>query len=1118
MKKLEKTIKKRYYFFMLTIGIIIVSGVIVIDNSINSQNDDAHILNISGKQRYLSQGIDNQIFIIDRNKNKLSISDDLNKLKGLTNEFELSKRYLFTNNLKNGKNKIIDSLFKVLEPFHNKIVNSSRAILNNPEEGVIKKSLETISEAKNPFLITMEIIVNTYEKEAGIKQRKLKNTILFLAIISAIILIGEFLFVLMPAFKQLFQKNEKILEANNELSLSQNKIKANMLELTKLKTDLEIKEAYNKIFIEQAPTAIAMLDNNMCYMAVSQRWITDYKMEGREIIGSSHYDLFPEIGNEWKENHKKCLNGAIDVCDEALFPRADGSIQWIFWDVRPWYISEGNIGGLIMYTGDITHIKEKDQEKARIEKILESTNKVARIGTWELDLATDKYTLSNITCEILKVPEGFEAYSKESLYFYKEGKSRNKIIKSIKDLIEAGTSFDIELEMITLEGDTVWVRKIGQAEYNEGKCERLFGIFQDITSIKKAEQELYKVNADLKAIFNSGPIAIVSTDNNGIIKHFNHGAELLLGYSASEMVGLKEPEIYHSEEELVNFKDDIAKKYGKDPNGFNPYLELAQHDEYDTREWTYSRKNGSTFPVQLTLTAIKNDLGDKIGFLGVSYDISETKKNRDELLRKNQLLNFAEDITMMGHWQWDTVADKVIWSNNLYKIFELDEETINLKFNSYFDFVHPDDKQIVTDYFERAANDKKFHRFTHRIITTTGKIKTVQLLGEVFTNAKGEVIEMIGTGQDITQQKMAENKFRGLLESAPDAMVIVDGKGKIQLINKQAEKLFGYSAKELLEKPVEILIPERFTSNHKYMAFRDNFLSNPETRGMGHGKLLFGINKSGKEIPTQISLSPLQTEEGLLVSAAIRDITEQKLAERKIIEAKERLEVLANKLTNQNTQLADFAHITSHNLRAPVSNLNSLLDLYNVSESEEDKVILFEKFEKVIHHLTATLNTLVEAIKTKKDGSQIEDVSFDETLDKTKEILAAKIIKTGAIITNDFSKVNKISYNKIYLESIFLNLLENAIKYRSEERVPEIFIESEIEDGKIKIKFQDNGMGIDLERHGHKLFGLNKVFHRHPEAKGVGLFMAKVQIETMGGAISASSEVNKGTIFNINFN
>src|SRR5690606_2394981 len=109
---------------------------------------------------------------------------------------------------------------------------------------------------------------------------------------------------------------KEVIASNEELAISENKLKLNMLALSKLQRDLEARDEHNKIFIEQAPTAIAMLDKEMVYLAVSQQWIKDYKMEGQQIIGRSHYDVFPEISDDWKEKNQKCLNGAIDTCDE----------------------------------------------------------------------------------------------------------------------------------------------------------------------------------------------------------------------------------------------------------------------------------------------------------------------------------------------------------------------------------------------------------------------------------------------------------------------------------------------------------------------------------------------------------------------------------------------------------------------------------------------------------------------------------------------------------------------------------------------------------------------------------------------------------------------------------
>lgn len=878
------------------------------------------------------------------------------------------------------------------------------------------------------------------------------------------------------------------------------------------KKDSELREQYNKIFIEQAPTAIAMLDKDMRYIAVSQRWITDYKMEGKEIIGQSHYDLFPEIGEDWKANHQKCLKGAIDVCEEAPFKRADGSVQWIYWDVRPWYISEGEIGGLLMHTGDITPLKEREKERSRISEILEKTSEIARLGMWEANLKTKKVFWSQGVCEIHGVAEGYNPDLETAINFYKEGESREKIRIAVENAIQFGIPYDLEVELVTAKGDIIWTRAIGSGEFEDGECVRLYGIFQDINQRKLSEMALNKANAELEAIFNSKSVAIITTNDQGIVKHFNHGAEHLLGYSASEIIGTKVPGVFTIMEEVERFRQDLSQKYGKDP-----FKMMADNNEFDVREWTYIKKDGTKIAVQVTLSPIKNEDGEVLGSLTVASDISERKNIENELLRKNQVLNFAERLTMIGNWQWDTLTNKVIWSANLYKIFELDEQT-DLTYDTYFSFVHPDDMELVAKHVEDSMEAKKFPDLLHRIKLRDGTVKNIHLLAEMITDGAGQVVMLVGTCQDVTEQRMAEIKFRGLLESAPDAMVIVNEVGKIHIVNKQAEKLFGYSSKELIGQPIQKLIPNRLSADHQIHF--NQFFTNPKTRKMGEGRELYGMDKKGNEIPVQISLSPLKTEDGILVSSAIRDITAQKLAEGKIIQAKEDLEVFAKKLISKNSQLADFTHITSHNLRAPVSNLNSLLGFYKMSESEEERVDLFQKFETVINHLTTTLDTLVEALKIKSESTEdvLEDIELYSVLHKTKEILSAEIMRTGAVIVSDFSKMPKVKYNRIYLESIFLNLLSNALKYRSEDRVPKISIRSGIENGKGYLRFTDNGQGINLNRHGKKLFGLNKVFHRHPDAKGIGLFLTKMQVEALGGSITAESEVNVGTTFIINFN
>ena len=228
-------------------------------------------------------------------------------------------------------------------------------------------------------------------------------------------------------------------------------------------------------------------------------------------------------------------------------------------------------------------------------------------------------------------------------------------------------------------------------------------------------------------------------------------------------------------------------------------------------------------------------------------------------------------------------------------------------------------------------------------------------------------------------------------------------------------------------------------------------------------------------------------------------------------------ENLMDELTFQNQQLNDFASITSHNLRSPASNITALVASADENSTVDDYKMLFDMLKKVAQNLNDSLNQLMEVLHIKRKSVEKEMLAFAPLFDRTVDSLQGEIHRWEATITADFSQAPQITYSKIYLDSILHNLIGNALKYRSPERKPIVKVWTEQKNGHTYLHVSDNGLGIDLARHGSKLFGMHQIFHKHPEAKGVGLFMTKTQIESMKGKISVASEPGMGSTFTVMF-
>lgn len=273
------------------------------------------------------------------------------------------------------------------------------------------------------------------------------------------------------------------------------------------------------------------------------------------------------------------------------------------------------------------------------------------------------------------------------------------------------------------------------------------------------------------------------------------------------------------------------------------------------------------------------------------------------------------------------------------------------------------------------------------------------------------------------------------------------------------------------------------------------------------------VNPSGQPITHLRRLFPVYDSNGeltMLIGFGI-DITERKLLE-------EKQSVLVKQLSAQNTQLLDFCNIVSHNLRGPLINMSMLVSFTEESNDPEEIKLLVSKLSPVIESLNTTFNELVESIQVRQNLEiESESVVLKDTLQRALDGLEMEIERSGAEITIDMENAPTVNFPPKYLNSIFHNLISNALKYRSPDRPLKIEIRTRKNAGSILLTVKDNGLGLDLEKHKDSVFKIGKVFHKHPNAKGLGLYMTKAQVEAMGGKIWVESAPEKGAIFYIVF-
>lgn len=624
------------------------------------------------------------------------------------------------------------------------------------------------------------------------------------------------------------------------------------------------------------------------------------------------------------------------------------------------------------------------------------------------------------------------------------------------------------------------------------------------------EPALLNQNIDEKLfrllVANIKDYAVFMIDANGCIMSWNPGATNIVGYREDEIIG-RQISVFYIAKDIEN---------NEPRHHLNNALKLGS---FESEGWRI-RKDGSAFWANVVFTTVYNDAGHLAGFATIVRDITERKQQddrRDEQnadLEKRVSENSKKIITNELKFRKlieNSYDGIILFDKNLGIIYRsISSENITGWSNTarseleVSDLVHPDDQEQTIQLFtDILVNPSVPIVSTFRIKHNKGHYVWVEC---IFTNMLNDksIAAIVCNFRDITGRKSAEGEIKrktaqveNILESITEGFIALDTNFCYTYANKKIGEMLDCTPESLIGRNVWDVFPKAVGS-HTYKAFN---AAMKKQQYICHQDYYAPLNlwQENHIYPSSSGLSVF-----------IRNITEKKMAEL------EREKITAD-LVKRNNDLEQFTYIISHNLRSPVANIKGLSDLLNCFDhTDPDCITTLDSLALSVKNLDKVIMDLNQILQT---GNQVNDknevVSLPVLIAEIKLGLQDMITANNVTICYDFSWIDELYILKSYIYSIFQNLIVNSIKYRRAETDPVIQISTMLKKDKVIISFKDNGKGIDLDKNSKQLFGLYKRFDHSVEGKGMGLFMVKMQVESLGGTIAVDSELGKWTEFKI---
>lgn len=851
-------------------------------------------------------------------------------------------------------------------------------------------------------------------------------------------------------------------------------------------------------FLEHSPDAIFIHDyNEIIY--VNQAFLKLYGYESKEdALGQKLPDsiVHPEDLDLVMEYRLKTQTEKVVTIPMIRTISVSG--QTILTEASLTRVNVGGVPHLQVTSRDISERVREENHLKEVNILMKQSQKLAKLGSWQWDIQANSVTWSEELYNIYGLDRHQFGASFESYLELVHPEDRDNVKSRIQEAVSTGNAVHFEERIIRPDGKLVHLKSWGQVIKDlDGKSVKMFGACLDITERKQSEFDFLDKEHQLERLFENVHSSIVIFDQEANIKYWNKHATETFGYSEEEAAEL---------DIIKLLPPSQREKYGKKLYGLlesKGAIEDAQKIEIEGLD-----KSGQKFPIELSLTSWKQ--GNSVFTCAIISDITARKRAEKRLRDSEKKLRDLFDTSLDGIYKSTPEGKFVEVNAALVKMlgYETEEEllAIDIKKDLYF-------TQSERDVVIVSAADVDAYRLKKK----NGEEIWVEDHGRYEYDEEGNIVAHMGIMRDITERRKANlelkasiDKYNNALKATNDAIWDWDlSTDQIEHSPEGVKKVFGFDDRSLIanwqdwlsrihpedRKRVAKRLKEVRTSKRlSVFSIEYRFLRQNEKYTHVHDRG-YVIRDSEKK--------PIR------IIGAAQNITKRKTAENNLVNT-------LNITMEQNKRLLNFAYIVSHNLRSHSSNISGILNLIEETDSEQEKVCLMAMLKSTSDSLDETMRHLnnVVSIQT-KDHIETEDLCLADYVNKTKEILGEQIQAKGALVINDLDPRLTVKFNVAYLESILLNFMSNALKYSHPERRPKVHIGSTMVAGQFQLKIKDNGVGIDLDKHGENLFGMYKTFHGNKDARGIGLFISKNQIEAMGGSISVESEVGKGTTFTI---